>query len=140
MTEAKKKSSAARKAPSDIDAYIAGFPENVRAILQKIRVTIQKAAPQAEEAISYQIPTFRLNGNLIHFAAFKSHIGLYPVPGGMDDQVAKYQTGKGTLKFALDEPIPYDLIRAVVKMRIQESAAPTNEVATKRASKKVSAS
>ena len=108
------------KTPKDIDDYIAGFPADVQKILQKIRATIHKAAPKAEEAIKYQIPTFVQNGNLIHFAAYKNHIGVYPAPRGVaefKDEVAGYEGGKGTLRFPLDEPIPYDLISRIVKFR-----------------------
>ncbi|HYI12930.1 MAG TPA: DUF1801 domain-containing protein [Thermoanaerobaculia bacterium] len=113
--------SAARAEPKDIDDYIAGFPPEVRKLLQRIRATIRKAAPDAEEAIRYQIPTFRLNGNLIHFAAFQGHIGLYPAPRGdaaFKDELARYEGGKGTVRFPLDQPIPLDLIRRIVKFRV----------------------
>jgi uncharacterized protein YdhG (YjbR/CyaY superfamily) len=89
-------------APKDIDEYIAGFPNEVREILEKIRMTIRKAAPDAEEAIKYQIPTFILNGNLVHFAAFKNHIGLYPTPRGIEmfkDELSPYQSAKGRQDF-----------------------------------------
>lgn len=120
-----------RGAPRDIDEYIAGFPNDVQAILQKVRATIRKAAPDAEEAIRYQIPTFTLNGNLIHFAAFKTHIGLYPAPRAIEafkDELSAYAGGKGTVRFPLDEPIPLGLIGRIVKFRVKESlerAAPT---------------
>jgi uncharacterized protein YdhG (YjbR/CyaY superfamily) len=111
-----------RKTPKDIDDYIEAFPTDVQKILQKIRSSIQKAAPKATEAISYQIPTFKLNGkNLIHFAAFKNHIGLYPAPRGVNefkDELAKYEGGKGTAQFPLDKPIPYDLIERIVKFKL----------------------
>ena len=114
-----------RTAAKDIDEYISGFPADVQKILQKIRRTIQKAAPKATEAISYQIPTFKLNGkNLIHFAAFKNHIGLYPVPRGVpefDEELAAYKGGKGTAQFPLDKPIPYDLIERIVKVKLGKS-------------------
>ena len=107
-----------------MDDYIAAFSPNVRAILQKIRLTIQKAAPRAVEAISYGMPTFRLEGNLVHFAAFKHHIGLYP-PAKGDKQIEKeaaiYAGPKGNLRFPLDEPIPYALIRKIVKMRVKQN-------------------
>jgi uncharacterized protein YdhG (YjbR/CyaY superfamily) len=99
--------------PSDINEYIAGFPQDVQEILQRIRATIKEAAPDAEEPIKYQIPTFILNGNLVHFAACKGHVGLYPAPRGNEkfkDELAAYKGGKGTVKFPLDEPIPFDLI------------------------------
>jgi uncharacterized protein YdhG (YjbR/CyaY superfamily) len=108
-----------------IDEYVAGFPENVQNILQRIRMSIRKAAPDAEEAISYGMPTFNLNGHyLIYFAAYKKHIGLYPVPTGdaeFSKEISTYQSGKGTLQFALDKPIPYRLITRVVKLRAKEN-------------------
>lgn len=110
--------------PENIDDYIEGFPSNVQKILQKIRKTIQKAAPDAEEAISYQIPTFRLNGNLIHFAAFQHHIGLYPRPRGVkefEEEMGRYEGGKGTVRFPLDEPIPYELITRITRYRVQKN-------------------
>jgi len=109
-----------------IDEYINTFPEDVRAILEKIRETIRKAAPGAEEAISYQMPTFKLNGNLVHFAAYKNYIGFYPVPSGIEafkGELAPYIAGKGTLRFPLDKPIPYDLIEKVVTFRVKENLA-----------------
>jgi len=113
-------------APKNIDDYIAGFPKDIQAILKKIRTTIRKAAPEAEEAMSYQMPTFKLKGNLVHFAAFKNHIGFYPAPTGIEKfkkELAIYQGGKGTLQFPLDQPIPYDLISKVVKFRVKENLA-----------------
>ncbi|HKO97815.1 MAG TPA: DUF1801 domain-containing protein [Pyrinomonadaceae bacterium] len=110
--------------PKDIDEYIAGFPKEVRALLEKVRATIRKAAPDAEEAIKYQIPTFTLNGNLVHFAAFKQHIGFYPAPKGIEKfkaELAEYEAGKGTLRFPLDKPIPFDLISRIVKFRVQDN-------------------
>jgi uncharacterized protein YdhG (YjbR/CyaY superfamily) len=110
-----------RTAPRDIDEYIAGYPDHVQKILQKIRLTIRKAAPNAEEAISYQIPAFKLNGNLVFFAAYKNHIGLYPAPRGDEEfkqELAAYEGGKGTVRFPLDKPIPFDLIRRIVIFRV----------------------
>ena len=112
-----------RKAPANIDDYIAAFPPDVRSILEKIRSTIRKAAPEAEEKISYQMPTFTLNGNLVHFAAFKNHIGLFPPVKGdekLQAAIAPYKGEKGNLKFPLDNPIPYTLISQVVKCRVRE--------------------
>lgn len=109
--------------PRNIDEYISGFPPQVQKILEKIRRTIRKAAPKAQEVISYQIPSFKLNGYLVHFAAYQSHIGLYPAPrgvAGFKDDLALYQTGKGTLRFPLDQPIPYELITRVVKFRVKK--------------------
>ena len=120
------------KTPKDIDEYIAGFPKDVQKILNKIRSTIKKAAPKAEEAISYQIPTFRLNGNLIHFAAYKNHIGLYPAPRAVEKfkkELARYGAGKGTLRFPLDEPIPYDLITKIVEFRAKQNLEKAKEKA-----------
>ena len=107
-----------------IDEYIATFPVDIQAILQKVRETIRKAAPQAEEAISYQMPTFKLNGNLVHFAAFKNHIGFYPVPSGIEKfkkELSVYPQGKGSVQFPLDRPIPYALISKIVKFRVKEN-------------------
>jgi uncharacterized protein YdhG (YjbR/CyaY superfamily) len=111
-------------APRNIDEYIAGFPDDVQTILEKIRTTIRKAAPDAEERISYQIPTFTLKGNLVHFAAFKNHIGFYPTPTGIEKfkkELSVYEGAKGSVRFPLDKPIPYDLIGRIVKFRVQEN-------------------
>jgi uncharacterized protein YdhG (YjbR/CyaY superfamily) len=111
-------------APRDIDEYIAGFPSDVQAILQEVRMTIRKAAPDAGEAMKYGIPTFTLKGNLVHFGAYTEHIGFYPAPTGIEkfrDEVAVYEAGKGTLRFPLSEPIPFDLIRRIVEFRVQEN-------------------
>jgi uncharacterized protein YdhG (YjbR/CyaY superfamily) len=109
----------------DIDEYIAGFPEEVQQILQQVRATIRQAAPEAEETISYAIPTFKLAGKyLIYFAGHTSHVGLYPVPaagGELAEEISRYQAGKGTLRFPLDRPIPFDLITKVVKLRAKEN-------------------
>ncbi len=108
----------------NIDEYIAGFPPDVQEILQKVRATIKRAAPQAEEAISYQMPTFKLEGNLVHFAAFKNHIGLYPTPSGTErfrEDLSRYETGKGSIRLPLDKPIPYDLIAKIAKFRVKEN-------------------
>ena len=111
---------------ADIDEYIAQFQFEKQVVLEQIRNTIQQAAPEAKEAIKYGMPTFVLNGNLIHFAAFKNHIGFYPSPSGIDafiDELAVYRTGKGTIQFPLDKPIPFDLITKVVEFRVQENLA-----------------
>lgn len=116
-----------KTAPIDIDEYMSGFPKDVQKILQKVRATIRKAAPKAEETISYGIPTFKLNGQyLIYFAAYKKHFAIYPVPGGdaeFKEEIAPYQAGKGTLQFPLDGPIPLTLIRKAVKFSIQDNLA-----------------
>lgn len=109
-----------------IDEYIAEFPETVQKQLEEIRALIKKTAPEAEEAIKYAIPTFILNGNLVHFAAFKNHIGLYPTPSGMvafADELSKYKSGKGSVQFPLDELMPFDLIEKIVRFRVDEANA-----------------
>ena len=114
----------AKAAPKTIDEYIAAFPPDVRAILEKIRATIRKAAPDAEETISYQMPTFTLKGNLVHFAAFKAHIGFYPTPTGtakFQKELSVYKGAKGSVRFPLDQPIPYALISRIVKFRVKEN-------------------
>ena len=112
-------------APKNIDEYIARFPHDVQEILEKIRMTIRKAAPDAEETMSYQMPTFILKGKyLVYFAAYKKHIGLYPAPIGIaefTEDLAAYESGKGTLKFPFDKPIPFDLITNIVKFRVAEN-------------------
>jgi uncharacterized protein YdhG (YjbR/CyaY superfamily) len=113
-------------APQNIDDYIAGFPHDVQQILEKMRLTIRKAAPDAEETIKYQIPTFTLKGNLLSFAAYKKHIGFYPAPIGnaeFKEELLVYEAGKGTVKFPLDKPIPFDLISKIVKFRVKENLA-----------------
>ncbi len=116
----------AQTAPQTIDEYIAGFPADVQEVLQKIRKTVHEAAPEATEKISYQMPTFYLKGNLVHFAAFKEHIGFYPVPTGIEKfkkELSVYKQGKGSVQFPLDQPMPYDLITKIVKFRVKESLA-----------------
>ena len=110
--------------PASIDEYIAGFPRETQLILNKIRSTIRDEAPQATETINYQIPTFTLNGNLVHFAAFKNHIGFYPTPSGMTafaNELSAYKGAKGSVQFPLDQPIPYDLIARIVRFRVEEN-------------------
>lgn len=107
-----------------IDEYIAQFPADIQLILEKIRQTIQQAAPQAEEAIRYQIPTFRLNGNLVHFAACKQHIGFYPAPSGIEKykhELAAYKSAKGSVQFPLGQPMPLNLISKIVAFRVLEN-------------------
>lgn len=110
---------------SSIDEYIATFPPDIQKILEKIRAIVKAAAPEAQEKISYQMPTFFLNGNLVHFAAFKNHIGFYPTPSGIEKfkkELAGYQGAKGSVQFPLDEPIPYVLISEIVKFRVEENS------------------
>jgi len=115
--------SADQTAPKNIDEYIAGFPADVREILEKIRMTIGRAAPDAEEKISYRMPAFTLRGNLVHFAAYKNHIGLYPAPTGtveFNKELSVYRAAKNSVRFPLDRPIPFDLISQIVKLRVKE--------------------
>jgi uncharacterized protein YdhG (YjbR/CyaY superfamily) len=110
--------------PQNIDEYIGQFPEDVQEILTKVRKVVREAAPDAIEKISYQMPTFYLNGNLVHFAAFKNHIGFYPTPSGIstfDEELAPYRRAKGSVRFPLDKPIPYDLIEKIVRFRVKEN-------------------
>jgi uncharacterized protein YdhG (YjbR/CyaY superfamily) len=110
--------------PKGIDEYIAGFPKNVREVLRQVRATIAKAAPDAAEAIKYQIPTFVLNGNLVHFAAFKNHIGFYPTPSAIEafeGELAPYLHAKGSAQFPLHEPMPLGLIERIVEFRVEEA-------------------
>jgi uncharacterized protein YdhG (YjbR/CyaY superfamily) len=122
-------------APKDIDDYVAGFPEDVQTILQKVRTTIAKAAPSAKEAIKYRLPTFVLNSNLVHFGAFQKHLGFYAMPTGhakFQRELSAYQSGKGSVQFPLDKPIPYSLISRIVKFRVQEDSAGTGARTKKR--------
>jgi uncharacterized protein YdhG (YjbR/CyaY superfamily) len=107
-----------------IDEYMNAFHGETKNILQKIRDIVKEAAPDATETINYGIPTFKQDGNLVHFAAYKNHIGFYPSPSGMEEfkkEVALYKTGKGTMQFSLDKPIPYDLISEIVRFRVEEN-------------------
>jgi uncharacterized protein YdhG (YjbR/CyaY superfamily) len=124
--------------PSTIDEYIARFPKEAQERLQRLRQVIQEAAPEAEEAIRYQMPTFRFAGkNLVFFAAFTHHIGFYPIPSGIaafKKELSRYKQGKGSVQFPMDEPLPYDLVRRIVLFRVQETM--NNENKRKNASKK----
>ena len=114
-------------APASIDEYIAGFPPEVQAVLLQVRETIRSAAPDAEETISYQMPTFTRNGSyLVYFAGYGKHVSLYPVPLGhpeLADEMAVYASGKGTMKFPLGQPLPVDLITRVVKVLLKKNSA-----------------
>ena len=115
---------AKQQKPTTIDEYIADFPANVQPQLEKVRTAIRKAAPKAEEAIKYMMPTFVQNGNLIHFAAWNSHIGLYPGSkpiAEFKDELAKYEISKGTVRFPLDKPIPYGLIGKITKFCVKRN-------------------
>jgi uncharacterized protein YdhG (YjbR/CyaY superfamily) len=108
----------------DIDEYIHSFPPDVQKILEQLRKIIHENAPDAEETISYGMPTFKLNGNLVHFAALEHHIGFYPTPSGIEafeKELAPYKHAKGSVQFPLDKPIPYDLVKRIVQFRVKES-------------------
>ena len=122
--------------PQDIDGYISQFPADVQAILEKVRETIRQAAPEAKETISYRMPAFKQHGMLVYFAAWKQHIGLYPPVSGdkaLEKAVARYAGPKGNLQFPLDEPIPFDLIERVVKLRVKQD---TEKAAARRKKRK----
>jgi uncharacterized protein YdhG (YjbR/CyaY superfamily) len=110
--------------PDSIDTYIAQYPTEVQELLTQMRLTIQKAAPSVTEAISYQMPTFKLNGNLVHFAGFKKHIGFYPGAAGIaafQHEIAGYKSAKGSVQFPLDKPLPLALVRRIVKFRVAQN-------------------
>lgn len=110
--------------PKDIDSFISDFPNETRLLLQKVRETIHKAAPEAREKISYGIPTFELNGNLVHFSGYKHHIGFYPGAAGIkafEKEISGYKSAKGSVQFPIDRPIPYDLIERITKFRVLQN-------------------
>jgi uncharacterized protein YdhG (YjbR/CyaY superfamily) len=113
-----------KKQSTAIDEYIKTFPKDVQKILEKMRQTIREAAPDAEEAFSYQMPTFKLGGkNLVHFAAWGKHVGFYPTPSGIEafeKELSKYKRAKGSIQFPLNEPMPYDLVKRIVMFRVSE--------------------
>ena len=120
---------------SSIDEYIATFPADIQAILQELRATIHAAAPEATEKISYQLPTFYLKGNLVHFAAFKNHIGFYPAPRGIEafqQELSAYKGSKGTVQFPIDEPLPLELVSRIVRFRAEENLKIAEEKARKK--------
>jgi uncharacterized protein YdhG (YjbR/CyaY superfamily) len=113
-----------KKGTLTIDEYIQAFPKNVQSRLETIRKVVRELAPEAQERISYQIPTFYLHGNLVHFAAFKNHIGFYPTPSGISTfqkELSKYKNGKGSVQFPMDEELPIELIRRMVKYRLEKN-------------------
>jgi uncharacterized protein YdhG (YjbR/CyaY superfamily) len=121
--------------PKDIDAYIAAFPKDVQKILERIRTTIRKAAPEAKETIAYRIPTFTLEGNLVHFAAFRTHVGFYPTPTGIEKfktELSNYEGAKGSVRFPLDKPIPFALIGEIVRFRVSENLERVRTVGKRR--------
>lgn len=111
---------------TSIDEYIAAFPEETQKILEALRAVIKAAVPEAKEKISYQMPTFDLNGNLVHFAAFKNHIGFYPTPSGIEafkQELSGYAGAKGSVQFPINQPLPLGLIRRIVEYRVAENKA-----------------
>jgi uncharacterized protein YdhG (YjbR/CyaY superfamily) len=113
-------------APKNIDEYISQWPADIKEKLEAMRETVRKAAPKATEAISYGMPTFKLEGNLVYFAAFKTHIGFYPVPTGLkafEKELSDFKTGKGSVQFPFDSPLPLALVSKIVKFRVQENTA-----------------
>ena len=113
-----------KKQTTTIDDYINQYPEDVRVVLEELRHVIKEAAPDATEKISYQMPTFYLNGNLVHFAVQKNHIGFYPAPSGVaafKEELTDYKTSKGAIQFPLTKPIPYELVRRIVRFRVEEA-------------------
>jgi uncharacterized protein YdhG (YjbR/CyaY superfamily) len=118
--------SMSKKTFKTIDEYIALFPKDIQSILEELRQAIKDVAPQAEEVISYQIPTFKLNGNLVHFAAYKNHIGFYPTSSGIElfkGELSSYKTSRGAVRFPIDEPIPFDIVKRIVRFRVKENLA-----------------
>ena len=112
--------------PATINEYIASFPEDIQKVLEQVRETISQAAPEAGETINYGIPTFMLNGNLVHFAAFKNHIGFYATPTGHEafaEELSNYKQGKGSVQFPLNKPMPLELITSIVQFRVKEQQA-----------------
>lgn len=110
--------------PETIDQYISSFPEDIQQHLQEIRSAIKQAAPDAQEAIKYAMPTFVLNGNLVHFAAYKNHIGFYPAPQALEvfkEELAKYKSSKGAVQFPRDQSMPLDIITKIVLFRVKEN-------------------
>jgi uncharacterized protein YdhG (YjbR/CyaY superfamily) len=110
--------------PTTVDQYIAGFPPGTQKLLAQLRATVKKAAPEAQEGISYQMPSYKYNGVLLNFAAYKTHIGFYPRPSGIEefqDELSKYPISKGTVQFPLDKPLPLGLISRIVKYRVKEN-------------------
>ena len=109
---------------NDIDEYISNFPENVQTILKLLRITIRNVAPTATETISYQMPTFTLHGNLVHFAAYKNHIGFYPSSSGIEafkNELTAFKCSKGTIQFPIEKPLPFDIISKIVAFRVEEN-------------------
>jgi len=121
--------------PATVDEYIAAFPPNVQAVLQQVRRVVLEAAPRAQEAVSYRMPALRQHGMLVYYAAFRNHIGFYPPIRGdarLQRAAARYAGDKGNLRFPLDQPIPFDLIRRLTKLRARQDEADFSARAFKR--------
>lgn len=124
---------------TNIDEYISTFPESTQKLLEQMRTAIAKAAPQAEEAISYAMPTFRLHGNLVHFAGYKNHIGFYPGAGGIaafQDEIDKYKNAKGSVQFPIGQPLPLSLVIKITKYRLKQNTEKAALAAKKKAASK----
>ncbi len=120
---------------TSIDEYIGTFPEDVQKLLEEMRATIKAAAPEAVEKISYQMPTFFLKGNLVHFAAYKEHIGFYPAPSGIQafqKELSVYKNAKGSVQFPIDKPLPLELVRRIVQFRVAENLKRAEEKSSKK--------
>ncbi len=125
--------------PASVDEYIATFPEDVRDVLDQLRCTIRQAAPGAEEVIKYRIPTFVFHGNLVHFAAFKNHVGFYPTPSAIEalkERLSEYQWAKGSVQFPLEKPMPLELIRSIVEFRVAEALRKVEDAKGKKTRRK----
>lgn len=112
-------------APRNVDEYIAGFPAATGELLQQMRLTVREAAPEAQETIKYAMPAYTFNGNLVYFAGYKTHIGFYPTPSGIEafrEALSGYKGAKGSVRFPLDRPLPLDLVRKIVQFRVEENA------------------
>jgi uncharacterized protein YdhG (YjbR/CyaY superfamily) len=138
FTHANKGGKMKEKTITTIDEYIEQSPENIQQALKNIRKVIKESAPNAGERISYKMPAFYLEGNLVYFAAFKNHIGFYPVPSGInkfEQELSVYKQGKGSIQFPLDQPIPYKLISKIVKYRVKENLEKAKAKLSKRKKK-----
>jgi uncharacterized protein YdhG (YjbR/CyaY superfamily) len=124
VTEGQVRRMANRPTAGSVDEYIAAFPPETQRVLEQLRGLIRASAPDATETISYAIPTFDLNGHLVHFAGYEKHVGFYPTGRGVEafkDELKAYKGGKGSVQFPLDEPLPADLIRRIVENRVEEN-------------------
>ena len=124
--------------PGNIEEYIDSFPADIQKLLKQLHEKIRKAAPEAEESISYQMPAFKLNGPLVYFAGYNNHIGFYPTPSGIENfqqELSQYKTSKGAVQFPIDEPLPLELVSRIVRFRVKENL----EKASMKQAKKTSA-